>query len=403
MPKSPDAFRTISEVADWLGIQAHVLRFWESKFTQVKPVKRAGGRRYYRPGDMLLLGGIKQLLHEDGLTIKGVQKVLREDGMSHVSSLSPPLDEADKVIDTPAELPVATPEEETGVVLNFETPRLDSDTAIDVTQADTPVEIDSAMDAAPAMATDALPETVEDPAIPAEIDPDADTATDEIPHDTDVPEPTMTATPEFETAPPDLPDTQDTPEPIEAVKAEEQAVADMADDDDASAQDTLPSLDDTAPDADVPTLTEAAENLFSDSDTATDTAKPQPTADDTPDTTPDTDAPQEGADLPAFLRRPLTNETPEAETDNPAPEPDAVVGADPAPTAPQHTLKPRIVDMPKLPNEADFDVSHGVLARVYRRTPPAPDAAAQIAPLLERLTKLRDAMAARRGTGGSGT
>ncbi len=58
MSKSPDAFRTISEVADWLGIQAHVLRFWESKFTQVKPIKRAGGRRYYRPADMLLLGGI---------------------------------------------------------------------------------------------------------------------------------------------------------------------------------------------------------------------------------------------------------------------------------------------------------------------------------------------------------
>ncbi|SLN44073.1 MerR family regulatory protein [Falsiruegeria litorea R37] len=93
MSKSPDAFRTISEVADWLGIQAHVLRFWESKFTQVKPVKRAGGRRYYRPADMLLLGGIKRLLHDDGLTIKGVQKILREQGVSHVSELSQGLDE----------------------------------------------------------------------------------------------------------------------------------------------------------------------------------------------------------------------------------------------------------------------------------------------------------------------
>ena len=81
MPKSRDAFRTISEVADWLETPAHVLRFWESKFTQVKPVKRAGGRRYYRPGDMELLGGIKKLLHEDGMTIKGVQKVLREQGV----------------------------------------------------------------------------------------------------------------------------------------------------------------------------------------------------------------------------------------------------------------------------------------------------------------------------------
>jgi DNA-binding transcriptional MerR regulator len=93
MAKSPDAFRTISEVADWLGVQAHVLRFWESKFTQVKPVKRAGGRRYYRPADMLLLGGIKKLLHDDGLTIKGVQKILREQGIAHVSDESAPLDD----------------------------------------------------------------------------------------------------------------------------------------------------------------------------------------------------------------------------------------------------------------------------------------------------------------------
>ncbi|WP_209503672.1 MULTISPECIES: MerR family transcriptional regulator [unclassified Ruegeria] len=93
MSKSPDAFRTISEVADWLGVQAHVLRFWESRFAQVKPVKRAGGRRYYRPNDMRLLGGIKKLLHEDGTTIKGVQRILREQGVAHVAALSPPLDE----------------------------------------------------------------------------------------------------------------------------------------------------------------------------------------------------------------------------------------------------------------------------------------------------------------------
>lgn len=102
MSKSPDAFRTISEVAEWLGIQAHVLRFWESKFSQVKPVKRAGGRRYYRPADMLLLGGIKRLLHDDGLTIKGVQKILREQGVAHVSELSQGLDET--AVAEPAQL-----------------------------------------------------------------------------------------------------------------------------------------------------------------------------------------------------------------------------------------------------------------------------------------------------------
>jgi len=92
MAKSADAFRTISEVADWLETPAHVLRFWESKFSQVKPVKRAGGRRYYRPADMELLGGIKKLLHDDGMTIKGVQKILREEGVRHVAALSQPVD-----------------------------------------------------------------------------------------------------------------------------------------------------------------------------------------------------------------------------------------------------------------------------------------------------------------------
>ncbi|MGG7565440.1 MerR family transcriptional regulator [Rhodovulum sp. DZ06] len=85
MVKSPDAFRTISEVSDALDVPAHVLRFWETKFTQVKPVKRGGGRRYYRPEDVNLLTGIRDLLYVDGLTIKGVQKVLRERGVRHVA------------------------------------------------------------------------------------------------------------------------------------------------------------------------------------------------------------------------------------------------------------------------------------------------------------------------------
>lgn len=88
MTKSRDAFRTISEVAELLDTPAHVLRFWESKFTQVKPVKRAGGRRYYRPADIGLLAGIRKLLHDDGMTIKGVQKVLREQGVRHVATLT---------------------------------------------------------------------------------------------------------------------------------------------------------------------------------------------------------------------------------------------------------------------------------------------------------------------------
>lgn len=92
MEKSPDAFRTISEVAEWLDIPTHVLRFWESRFAQIKPVKRAGGRRYYRPSDMRLIGGVKTLLHDQGMTIRGVQKILREHGVKHVSSFSQSLD-----------------------------------------------------------------------------------------------------------------------------------------------------------------------------------------------------------------------------------------------------------------------------------------------------------------------
>lgn len=90
--KSRDAFRTISEVAEILDVPAHVLRFWESRFTQVKPVKRAGGRRYYRRTDIALLDGIRKLLHDDGLTIRGVQKKLREDGVRVVAALGRTLD-----------------------------------------------------------------------------------------------------------------------------------------------------------------------------------------------------------------------------------------------------------------------------------------------------------------------
>ena len=84
MDKSPDAFRTISEVADELEVPKHVLRFWEGKFSQLRPMKRGGGRRYYRPEDVDLLRGIRLLLYEEGFTIKGVQKILREQGVRFV-------------------------------------------------------------------------------------------------------------------------------------------------------------------------------------------------------------------------------------------------------------------------------------------------------------------------------
>ena len=80
MDKSPDAFRTISEVADDLDLPQHVLRFWETRFSQIKPLKRGGGRRYYRPEDVDLLKGIRHLLYEEGYTIRGVQRILKEQG-----------------------------------------------------------------------------------------------------------------------------------------------------------------------------------------------------------------------------------------------------------------------------------------------------------------------------------
>lgn len=84
MGKAAEAFRTISEVATELNVQKHVLRFWEARFPQVRPMKRGGGRRYYRPEDMELLRGIRHLLHAEGYTIKGVQKILREQGIDNV-------------------------------------------------------------------------------------------------------------------------------------------------------------------------------------------------------------------------------------------------------------------------------------------------------------------------------
>jgi DNA-binding transcriptional MerR regulator len=85
--KSPDAFRTISEVADGLNVPQHVLRFWETRFSQIRPMKRGGGRRYYRPNDVDLLKGIRQLLYGQGYTIRGVQRILKENGTAHVVAI----------------------------------------------------------------------------------------------------------------------------------------------------------------------------------------------------------------------------------------------------------------------------------------------------------------------------
>ena len=116
MNKAPDAFRTISEVADELDLPQHVLRFWESRFPHIKPMKRGGGRRYYRPEDIDLLRGIRRLLYGDGYTIRGVQRILREQGVRTVQSvgqgqaanlLVPPRDDAHDAEDEPNGRPAA--------------------------------------------------------------------------------------------------------------------------------------------------------------------------------------------------------------------------------------------------------------------------------------------------------
>jgi DNA-binding transcriptional MerR regulator len=86
--KSPDAFRTISEAADELDLPQHVLRFWETRFATIKPLKRGGGRRYYRPEDVLLLKGIRHLLYDQGFTIKGVQRILKDHGSRYVVAIA---------------------------------------------------------------------------------------------------------------------------------------------------------------------------------------------------------------------------------------------------------------------------------------------------------------------------
>jgi DNA-binding transcriptional MerR regulator len=116
LDKAPDAFRTISEVAEEINVPQHVLRFWESRFTQIRPLKRGGGRRYYRPDDVDLLRGVRHLLYGEGYTIRGVQRILREEGLSFVQNVwranaEPPPQTENGEADDDAEI-LATPDAE---------------------------------------------------------------------------------------------------------------------------------------------------------------------------------------------------------------------------------------------------------------------------------------------------
>lgn len=106
MPKAPDAFRTISEASEDVGVPQHVLRFWETKFVFVTPLKRAGGRRFYRPQDLAVLRGLKRLLHDEGMTIRGVQKLHKTRGLKAVVGGEVP--EAEGELDVAQTAPAAT-------------------------------------------------------------------------------------------------------------------------------------------------------------------------------------------------------------------------------------------------------------------------------------------------------
>ena len=494
MAKSADAFRTISEVADWLGIQAHVLRFWESKFTQVRPVKRAGGRRYYRPNDMLLLGGIKQLLHEDGLTIKGVQKILREEGMNHVAALSQPLDElTQSLLDESPPTPfIDVPEEaqeETGVVLSFDkktqpveeqadtaaapvdetAPVEDTATPDDASPADAPavetVKDEAAQpagaegEAAPAVDNAAAPsQTAEEAGPEADVQPEivagvpesltAEDAKDaspadaaahvsqeesaeaqteppaqSAPQDVAAPEPAQTPAPASADEPEEAPEETESVEPApvnehitmvepapmarpEPVCEKVPLVADELEDQ----PETAESTDVSAEESPQPVVAAPEETSQPPQDVVE--AGEDKTATDEPEQEESAPADDDNAALPAFLHRsvadadqpdisdnmPVDDAADDAVDDSVAAQdaPDADAGPEPAQAPPPPAPKPRVIDMPAFTPEHEISAAPAVLSAAFTCKQLNTTQARKIAPLLEKLTVLRDSMAATR-------
>ncbi len=325
MAKSADAFRTISEVAEWLETPAHVLRFWESKFSQVKPVKRAGGRRYYRPGDMELLGGIKRLLHDEGMTIKGVQKLLRDRGVAHVSALSPR----------------AIGGEDDAIAEAMETDA--TETANDGAE--------TALIADAPFAENAEPSAAE----PATVLPFRSAQPETAPAPDDAPaEPGPTPEPRTE---PRVEQRDQVPEPEAEDHQDTLAVSGEA---------TLPpSADDTADETD----SAPAQNAD------LDTAESPPPAESDAGIVSETD------DAPVQSDNPVSEQPPEAD----APAENTDLPAKSEPQAP----RPLSVDVPADPDDDDddFPKTFGLLAKAASRTTPIDaDAAKEIVPLLQRLS-----------------
>ncbi len=346
MSKSRDAFRTISEVAEWLDTPAHVLRFWESKFTQVKPVKRAGGRRYYRPADMQLLSGIKKLLHEDGLTIKGAQKTLREKGVKYVASLSDRSSLEDIEMEAAApiesapyvEAPMPDAEDET-TVIPFETEDqasggdvAEEETNDDVSDDVSGSDIDEAIDAEDDVETALEPST---PEVLNQSDQDTDIvdATAEGTND---------ALEEVVLQPSDEA-SDETTSPFEA---------EAADDDVAPLIDEAPL--DQAPEETAPEISEAGpeETLEIEASSDGDTSSPEPDeAEDTVEISEETisEASEQGTllDLLGIVEPSVSEtETPdETEDHSTQPPPDAEFATDEETEDPQETVVAPVEDM----------------------------------------------------------
>jgi len=360
MSKSADAFRTISEVAEWLETPAHVLRFWESKFTQVKPVKRAGGRRYYRPADMRLLGGIKKLLHEDGMTIKGVQKILREQGIKHVSSLCT-LDLAEEedagLINAEGPVPASDPVD---TVVPFAKPELEPDPETE----DTP----EAPDDMPAAAADHLPDA---PAQPLDEAPKA--ASEDMPDVTAEAEPSGSGS-EDEA---DKSTVEDATEPAEQGPADASAPEADPDHEDAA------TTEDTAPQYAEP----VAEQMLHAAEPEVQTAIPETeVVAETPDAPND---PSLGAHPPEKAE---SESLPEQEHAGAGPAP---ADTPKLPGFVQHSIPDRHAkqetgsDAPESVAPASHvDPAPGVLSRLSRISHLSPEAARQIAPVLDQLRAL---------------
>ncbi|MFK7745652.1 MAG: MerR family transcriptional regulator [Roseobacter sp.] len=338
MPKSADAFRTISEVADWLGVQAHVLRFWESKFAQVKPIKRAGGRRYYRPADMLLIGGIKKLLHDDGLTIKGAQKLLREQGVAFVADQSQPLDDLTMAViegapaeDDAADVIDAVMEEPTNSVQAEETPAVE-EMGLDQEPESAAIDVDPVADATHPPLENPVPDAP--PAVDLQEDAPSEPVLDQeaVPAPEPEPEPAADAAPE-------------TPAEPEVSQAEPLA-------------DAMPSFRAR------PRPTEPV----------AEPEVPTPTVEATPEAPESDSAPREPDVVPPALEE-IALETPAFTPSEPTPAP-----------------KPLIIDLPAIPDLADIDVAPSALTALTQVKQISPDHAQSIKPLLARLTRLRASM-----------